>query len=594
MMKRYNIVLLLLLAIFSSCTKDKSDNKLPLADVSNKSNSSIRMFNFTNLPTDVTINNLPLTGYASAQYPTGQSTQLGLSLFPTGAWTSDDGGSPFTVPNSMLDKNGSIRVQIKNSYASSVPISRAFKVDTTIANDILHPRDYYLMGDGSIRSLDRDNVPPSNGQQFKIRVINLGQPNDYFNLNGPVSLTYSDGTHVAPELDNVAQGTASPYITLDYASLLFRVYGSNGANIDITKQYAETPEFPNYNPCLSSQPAQEAIMNKVRTFKPGGVYSVVITPTLYRLLSCDKFSNLYIIGNAYRIVTEQDPGVNYTYARMQAVNAVPDKQLTIQVDGQPLGGSTLDYIGNSPSGAAVRLPSSIFIQGSHTVQVLDGSTVLVKKNITLSPYDYYTIWAYPTADNKVDIAFAANDMTGTYKQGVVGSDIDDGTNGSYHVLKIPYMLRIRFLNLSPDLPFATFQNDQNSFSMPYVDSSRPVSAFTNLPSGVVPVTNMGYLYSMGPYSAFGSGASVNPVTSTLTPSLVRVYESVPGNIALYPGKLLTNIDPLDGRKGLVANPALYDAAWLPYAECGVYSIALVGYTKGGGTKARIVIIKHNN
>src|ERR1700750_1068592 len=99
--------LLLILAILSSCVKDKSDNQIPLLDVSNKSLSAIRMFNFTGADLDVTVNNIPLTAYPdpnNINHP-GQATQVGLSIFSSGVWTATDNGSPFVVPNSLLDKN---------------------------------------------------------------------------------------------------------------------------------------------------------------------------------------------------------------------------------------------------------------------------------------------------------------------------------------------------------------------------------------------------------------------------------------------------------------------------------------------------------
>jgi hypothetical protein len=589
MMKRYYFISVLM--ILCSCVKDKLENRLPELDVSNKSNSSIRMFNFCNAELDMTINNIPLTAYPTTSTNVGQSTQFGASIFPSGAWLSQDGGSPFTVPNVLLDKTGSIHIHLQNRLVSA---TEAFRKDTVIKNDVLHPLDYYVLGNGEIRVLERDNVPPGNSWQFKVRIINLGGTNDHYGLAGPVSLTYADGADISPLLNNIPQGTTSQYITLNYGAYLFRLYGSNGGGIDITKQYTEVPEYPIHNPCIATPPPQEAILNQLRTFKPGGVYSIVITPTLYTFLSCNKQTKDVILTNTYRIITEQDPGVNYTYARMQAVNAVPGKTLTVQVDGQPLSGNTLDYVGNSAPNTSVRPDYGVFIQGKHTVQVLEGSNVLATKEITLYPYDNYTVWAHPTTDDKVAILFEGNDMTGTlYTNAAYTYVPNDGSNGAKSIKRYPYAVRSRFLNLSPDLPYATFQNNQDKFLPITVgdDTLRYPGAYTNLPSGDQPMSNNAILYSIGPYSSY----MLNGVETEMNklPTLIRLYQSVPGPLPQIPGKLLSDIEPLDTRKAYIANPNLYDAGLAPYAENGVYTVAVVGNIKNG-TKARIVLIKHNN
>ncbi|PUZ29395.1 hypothetical protein DCC81_08085 [Chitinophaga parva] len=599
MMNRCNIALLLVLVILSSCAKDKSDNKLPLTDVINKSNSSIRMFNFYNGQLDMTINNVPLTAYPSTSGNTSpqQGTQLGLSFFPSGAWESADNGSPFTVPNGLLDKTGSIRLQIRSrapiQNTSGVP--KYFVLDTVITNDVLSPRDYYVQGDGTIHMLRRDNVAPANAQQFKLRIINLGLGKDVNNIGGPVSLTFADGTAVAQELTNVAQGSSSAYATLDYGSFLFRLYDSKGGSIDITKQYAEAPEYPVYNPCMAVPPSQQGIANQLRTFKPGGVYSIVVAPALYRTLDCQKYATTSLF-NVYHVITEQDPGVNYTYARMQAVNAVAGKQVTVKVDGQPLSGVTLDYVGNSTPDKAITPAYSIFVQGSHTVEVTDAAGgVLAKKSINLYPYDNYCIWAYTTPDNKVDILFEANDMTGSvYSQAYFDNAAipDDGTNGAHNIRRYPYHLKTRFLNLSPDLPYATFLNDQQSF-LPMVlngDTLRPASAFINLRSGVQPSRNPAIMFLMGPWSEYNGTSGLLPPEQLNAPRLVRVYASQPAPLPQIPGQLLANIAPLNTAKGFVANPALYDGGATTNVESGVYTIALVGNV----ASARMVLIKHNN
>ncbi|PSL47966.1 hypothetical protein CLV51_102826 [Chitinophaga niastensis] len=593
-------VLLLLLSgmLLNSCVKDKVDNRIPLLDVSNKSASAIRLFNFSGTSLDVTVNNIPLTAYSSGNTGSaGQSTQVGLSVFPTGTWPNADNGSPFTVPNSLLDKSGKIHLLLQQRASD---VNFPFSLDTIIANDVLHPLDYYVQADGTIRVLNRDNVPASNGQNFKVRIINLGRARDVLGLNGPVSLTYSDGSKVNDLLNNIAQGSISPYVEMPYGAYQFKLFVSGGMSIDPTKQLAELPQLPNQNPCAAGVLSQEGIISRVRTFKPGGVYSIVITPNFFEYFSCDKASRYGSIVNSYRVITEVDPGVNYTYARMQAVNALPGKQVTVQVDGQPAGG-VLDYIGNTAQDMAQHPAYTIYIQGHHTVQATDAQgTVLATADINLYPYDNYTIWVYEKPDGKTDLLFESNDMTGSlYRPNSPNSPVpDDGTDGTIRRTRDNYAVQTRFLNLSPDLPYATFTNDQQFFlpvSNNGSDTIRYPSAYIAQATGRMPERNPAIIYSLGPYQEFSTLGGQHSDGGIL-PRLIRVFKSEPGNLPEIPGTLLSGIAPLDATKAYISNAALYTPGKLPLGENGVYTVALVGKTFGSsepGAHARLVLIKHN-
>src|ERR1700761_9300994 len=86
--------------LLAGCAKEKL-NPINYPVTATDGSSSIRLFNFTNTTADISINNIPLTNYT-----TGQATTLGLQLFPSGVWTNSDGGSPFTIPTSLIDKQG--------------------------------------------------------------------------------------------------------------------------------------------------------------------------------------------------------------------------------------------------------------------------------------------------------------------------------------------------------------------------------------------------------------------------------------------------------------------------------------------------------
>eukprot|EP01133_Synstelium_polycarpum_P002882 gene2882-3308_t len=582
--------------IIAGCKKDKLDNKIPLLNVANNSASSIRLFNYYG-DAQVTVNNIPLTAYSTNNGSTG-GTALGLTIFPDGIWANADNGSPFLLPNSLLDKDGKAHLSI-SSGATKIPLM----VDTTIVNNVGHPQDYYLMPNGHIRVLDRDNLPPANPQNFKIRVINLGS-NVYgdplgLNLNGPVSLTYADGSLVDPALSNVAQGVSSRYIEMPYGSYQFKLFIANGA-IDINRQLAELPNVAYYDPCNPGSHPQQGISPRVRTFKPGGVYSIVVTENLQPLfIECDRYTSGFN-ENSYRVITELDPGVNSTYARMQAVNAIPGKQVTISVDGKSLG-DRLPYIGLAPSGAAQQATYQIYVQGEHHIQAIDQSgAVLAEGDLKLFPYDNYTIWAYNQPDGKPALLFEANDMSGTlYKTSHLnGTGVpipDDGTNGTSRISKYNYALQSRFLNLSPDLPYATFTNDHQLFlpAMLNADTIRYFSSYVNLASGTMPLRNASMIYSLPPVSP---GQTSPPVKDPGTvPQLIRVYQSAPGSLPEIPGALLTNVAPINVYQTFIANPNLYTSAQQQKAETGVYTVALVGKTTStqASDQAKLIVIKHN-
>jgi hypothetical protein len=592
-----NFILILFILFAGGCMKMKEDNKIPFLDVTNGSSSAIRLFNFMSAASyngsEVTINNVPLTAHGLTNG--GGGTPIGLSLFPTGVWPSGDNGSPFSVPNSLLDKDGNAHILIGGYSGINF-------VDTVVENDVVHPKDYYLLSDGHLRVLERDNLPSTRAGYFKLRIINLGNPNDNLGLGGAVSLTYADGSDIDALLNNVAAGQISAYAELPYDSYQFKLFVSG----DVTKQIPEMPLVPYWDPCNPALLTQEGNTPQVRTFKPGGVYSIVVTPNYYKMLTCDK-QNGGIIANGYRTITELDPGVNYIYAHMQAVNAMPGKEVTIQVDGKPLGGP-LSYIGATELTKAIQAPGDMFVQGNHRIQVMDASgKELAGKNITLYPADHYTIWAYEQPDGTAGILFEANEMTGTLyvtgfqPNGPSGPTVpDDGTNGIPKRKRYPYSWESRFLNMSPDLPYATFTNDQQLF-LPAAgintDTMRYLSAYTNLASCQQPLQNVSLIYSV-PFispSQADNGPTGNSERSYF-PGLIRVYQSKPGAAPEIPGTILPDIAPLETIQAFVANENLYTDPRFKYAEMGVYTVAVVGRTSKSAPaaeKARIIVIKHN-
>lgn len=594
------ILFLIGLSLLCGCVKTKLNNTIPIVDVSNKSASSIRLFNFYDIGLDVSVNNVPLTSYASTSNQVGGGgTVLGLSIFPTGTWASQDDGAPFYLPSALLDKNGWAEVltsPTSNLSYGSAPIH----MDTTFVDDPSHPTDYYLLNDGHWRPQPRSATPPVDPTHFKIRVINLGAATDLENIVGSVTAVYADGSLVDDRLANVAPGQTTDYVELPYGSYGFKLFVAQGGAIDPTRQLAELPLVPNYNPCTNTVQLQEGIFSRVRTFKPGGVYTIVVSQNMYTMFVCDKTTSGPRYFNSYRIVTDVDPGTNATYAHVQAVNALPGGAVTVTVDGQPLG-DALPYIGSTPADVTQHANYSTLIKGNHRVEAVDAEgTVLASATLTLYPYDNYSIWVYPTPEGKPALLFESNDMTGSvYAQYYVINGqpgvIDDGTNGTPRRHTYNYALETRFLNLTTDVPFLTCTGG-DQLLLPALggqeDSLRPYSAYTNLMPGVLPAINPDLIYNLeyvSPWQSLvpnGSGEELGSI-----PSQLRAYLSVPGPYPELPGTWLSGIPPLNLQKTWVANPALYSAGQLPSAESGIYNIALVGKLADGS--ARYVLIKLN-
>ncbi|QDW25166.1 hypothetical protein FFJ24_010220 [Pedobacter sp. KBS0701] len=586
------LFLLATMLCLSACTKDKLDNKPIQTDVGYASASSIRMFNLST-STDVTVNNIPLT----ARQTNGQnqgSTDIGLSIFPSGKWISGEDGGPFILPNSLLDKNGMAHFIIGS-------------LDTIIVNDVEHPKDYYFMSNGHLRVVDRNNIQPVAAQNFKIRIVNLGSKlmGNILDLNGSVTLTYADGTVVDQRVSNIALGASSDYVELPYGAYQFKLFIAGGAGIDVTKQLADFPTTAYYDPCNPSFHPQQGINTRVRTFKPGGVYTILVSENFHSLFTDCPMGILPagLYANSYRVLTEYNPGVNNTFARMHAVNAVPGKSISFTVDGKALGAQH-PYIGQVAGSKAVPAEYEIYVQGKHHVVARDeNGSLLAEDDLMLYPYDNYTIWLYNNKEGKPVLVFQPNDMTGTLYASAYhpnGAVIpDDGTNGAARLVQYPYALQSRFINLCSDMPYATFTSD-HQLLLPAIgpnlqDSIRYFSAYVNMAPGALPSRNASVIYSIPNYSPASSGVPFGNTEKSYLPKLLRAFRSKPAPDAEVPGSLEASIAPLDVYGAFVANNSLYTFPQFKSPETGIYTVALVGRLSNGGNgnQAKLIVIKHN-
>lgn len=604
--------------LLGSCAKTKITVPLPTVPVAS-SGSAIRLFNFYNTNADLSVNDIPLTNYG-----TGQATSAGLTIFPTGTWANQDDGAPFVIPTTLLDKQGNVHIrvqpaalQISNGNISLTPI------DTVLHNDPLNPRDYYLLFDGTMRVLPRNAAAPSRPDHFKIRVINLMQDVDNVGFLGKVTLTYADGSVVNTATTGIDSNHVSDYIELPLGAYELKLFIANlDGTPDFTRQLAELPVQPNFAgfaPTSGQPKVQESLFPRIRTFKAGGTYSLVVTKATVVQQWSDNGGNHYFwpeLVNAYRVVTEQaPPAPNATYGCMDAVNAINATGVSISVDGTTLG-SNLSF-GQS-------VGHSIYIWGSHHVEARDAQgSLLAQNDIMMYPNDYLTAWAYTDSAGKGAIAFSSTDMTATqYQVNAYGQTTtvgitnifypvtDDGTDGSIRIKNIGYSWQSRFLNLSQDIPYATFGNDMISYAGGYaggdqlfVDTKADASDSTQFADASVNLTR-GYTYATEPFLLFsaygggnyppwrGDGSEVFSPGNPMTPGdQIIVFTSTPGSPPLVPGEILAAVPGLKW-SSFIARPAMYTVPSLqPKAEPGFYSVALVGnVSKGTG---RLIYVKHN-
>jgi hypothetical protein len=298
-----------------------------------------------------------------------------------------------------------------------------------------------------------------------------------------------------------------------------------------------------------------------KSFAPGGVYTIVIAPY--------NFKVPYMIGNpgeavsgyqnAITIMNDISEPLNVTYARVQAVNALPGiNGVKISMNGNALG-SALDYTGHTDY--------QNYITGNYRIEAKDANgTLLASNQLKLDANTNFTLWLHPDASGKVSISAVANDLSRV----IPGTDATD--DATYVRNKLDYPFSIRFLNLCPDMPYVTFTKDNGqSFLFSF---NRNPAAVNNLRPGVFPTE--------APY------VQIDPDN---LPYKIMAFRSAPG---IVPGSWASDVPVLTGRN-LIARPDLYVRGGLPNHEPGIYTIALVGSTNAlvpAAQKAKMIILKH--
>ncbi|RPD39393.1 hypothetical protein [Chitinophaga barathri] len=583
---------LLILLTGAGCNKEKISGRAKEDDLQNAPGSNIRLYNLSGADMSVVINNTVLTSQFAGGIETPTPTLIGRKLFPQGLWKKR---AAFTIPTTLLDKSGRAYISIPG-YFPGTRLDQQVRItfsDTSLQNDPLVPEDYYLLPSAKLVKFPRNSTPPSNPQNFKLRIVNLGSAESAFGLTGPVTATYADGSPV-DRLQHIAPGASSDYVELPYGAYQFKMFAEDGGMVNYQKQLCTEDMQPAFNPCVPAVDLpQQGYMPQVATFKPGGVYTLlVLTGTFVYDNDCTFIKDVRY-ANIYQTVADLDPGINFSYARMNAVNTIPGRKITISVDGKTMGGP-LEYIGETFTARALPAEYHTFVQGEHVVQVKDeGGNVVSESSIRLFPFDNYTVWAHAAADGKIKLVFTANDMTNT-RYRTWDDPEDDHTDGDMRRIRFQYVWQSRFMNFCNTQPYITFTNNGQLFLPAFMhpDSLRPFQAYQLMQPGVVPVKNGSIFYFLPnilTYRPDGAPAQHNS-EAHLFPR--KIWVNAAGNPPALPGSLLTDIAPLTSERTFFANEGMYRPGTLkPPAENGIYTVALVG--GAANQPAKLIAIKHN-
>jgi hypothetical protein len=563
--KIINTCLLLLAILVSGSCKKKLDftydNRITRQPVAA---SSIRLVNLV-AATDLSVNGQPLTSYI----PPGKDGSYGPDQTKGTVYFPETGrlGTTFYIPQSFVNPDGWADSIVFSSFLG-LPASRPYRAK----DDFNHPHDYYYvrfrpnMGANvdSLFDIPRSVSPPTDPASFKVRLLNLSSTSNGYSVpglfrKGPMSLVWSDGTMI-PGLAGIAPGAYSDYVEIPFGSYQFKVLDNNGREVQANSSLVLNPAtgtvMDSYGtPGPGGRSDTWLTYAPFKTFQPGGVYTIAISSSYDCVITTGNPNGETVTteANTYRIIADISEPVNLTYGRIQAINAMPGKEVSWQVNGVALG----DVLSFSQQTGYGR-----YVTGSNIVQALDkNGVVLASINLTLQPGDNLTAWLYADKSGAPAIVPVANNMSAIYYNDNASED------GSYSMYKDGYPFWIRFINLCPALDEVTFTTDNGQ---------------------LFPVNPGTYVTSATQHILFGKAVTQDPYAQLIinAPGKVLAYASKPG---VLPGDWLQQITTLKS-SDFIANPGLYKSTPLPNREPGIYTVAMVGNSL---STARMIIVKHN-
>ncbi|EHQ29491.1 DUF4397 domain-containing protein [Mucilaginibacter paludis] len=645
---RYSAYLSIMFLVLGACKKDGIlPPPIQPAPLAATSGSLTRILNF-GYDADLIINNRLLTNNIASTYLDVNSA-LGLPstvAFPSGGlWRHSPGtfgqlpgGNPIALPDSVIS-NGTATVKIryvryilsgKNTLDS---LTTVINTPSTVPQDV-----YYYLGktDASyysgfskgftatysastdvkpfgvqVATFPRDIVPPSNPQNFKIRVINLGSTAAGTNLtgNGGVTLCYGDGTPVGGNTTGVIPGTTGGYVEVPYGTYYFRLKNAQGLLLPEKYYIAPTTAAGAVTGELGVQPISNYFtytyggtnflqmsttvkgllttnmpFSRIKTYQPGGIYSIVISPRQFTPgTGTFPVVNPYYY-NGFELVQDVTPPANYGYGKVQIVNALPGRA-TVQASIDGVNFPSLNY-GADPGADSYM----VFQQGSHTLTVRDGSNTVINQDFALQGENNYTIYLYENASGVPSTLFVNNDLAfSVYINASTAAATQLRQSGSFQDF---YATHVVFLNLTADVPTVSFNRSATT------TNTNSIWLNTVTPD----VNNNNHYFAQGQY--LGSNITYTPVASSAASNYYFINAfAVPlnykGNLPATTGSAISTpfLASTADNKYFASYPAAMN--YLPvgqsYIEHGVYTVALIGRSNPAAPSTqqlRFLVIKH--
>lgn len=563
---------ILLLSGLWACKKSKSDylyQEQP--QMPPLTGSTVRLMNMGRKATELAINDTLLTSLVQPNIE-GYFTDARPTIY----FQNGRMGSTYTIPQKFIRQDGTAHIKIGQMIYGTP--SMIYPKEFDIHEDVNNPTDFYnvlygshtgteVLSTDSLFAIPRSVSPPANPEHFRIRLLNLSSSPDGASLQGNMTLVLADGTKVSAATNSVVPGKYSDYIELPYGTYQFKVMTDDGRVLPATNVNPEE-QTPDVSPTTGSMTiGNNPIIDTrltyapIRAFQPGGVYTILVSANMsFAYASPGGSTSTPIALNSYRVIADNKESLNITYGRLQAANAIPGTAVSINVDNAPLSEAGLAY--------AKASAYKILMNGVHTVTLNDASgKKLAEQQVTINGSDNYTAWAYPDENGQPVLKVVANNLSGNFYIG--NNKGDDGSNDQYTV-SMPF--KVRFLNLSTDVPELTFTEANGALLSGYLTFSGTGSQHLG----------RGYVVTDQPYILFGVLLGINRLMA---------YASKPG---ILPGDWIREVPQLKGTD-FVARPELYNGN-IPAFETGVYTVALTGslHPKNpGDAPAKMIIIKHN-
>ena len=478
-------------------------------------------------------------------------------------------GKLWQIPQDVFDASDSLKLKIEtysyNFFGAPVEFSIQKKTAPTDYY-LLQAKGYFIDEQPDMVAIPRDTKSPARPDCFKIRLLNLScqllatNVSGMEHLNGPLQLTWADGTPVSDKLNNIKPGEYSEYIEVPYGTYQFKVLTPDGRQLpgqepdDYYIIDPSTSSICTYNSANQPQPTYQTYA-PIHAYKPGGIYTIVVSAQSFKYPYPGSTTNeqLAALQNGFEIIADVDEPVNTTYARVQFINALPeDGAVTLTLNGKEISEAGVTF-GNVTDYATL-------INGNYTVEAMDPSgKVLASTTSSMSAGDNYSVWLSNSDTGNDSLIVVANNLSGS-----MYSDTGDGQDASYDRFNRPYFLKLRFLNFDTDFEYLSFTTDNGqAFSSTIGLQLKP-----------------NYVPKEQPY--------VSLKYETLNSFQIMAYRST---ATTAPGAWADEI-PVLTSQDLIPRPELYSRG-IPALNTGVYTIALIGRkTDDDRYKSKMIIITH--